>query len=76
MYDFKFIYLAENYELGDGGDINWNLGFMLVNHPYNKRTDRIADPLEYDVLTSEDMKEMAKVVGDTLHLRAFGPLLF
>lgn len=45
---------------------------MLVVSPYNIPIDRNADSSEYDVFTSEDMKDMAKILENMMKLVAHG----
>lgn len=39
---------------------------MLVDPPHNMQRDRNADKSEYDVFTLEDMRYIAKMLGDLI----------
>lgn len=64
VYDVGFRKLVEQRDLADGEDINGKVDFLLVVPPCNVWTDRNSENSGYDVLTSEDMSDIAKMLGD------------
>lgn len=48
------------------------MDIFLADAPYNVRKDQKDDHVEYDVLGSNDMKNVAKVLGDAMKAEAHG----
>lgn len=65
-YDIDFENSVQEHKLGAGEDINRKVDSVLVVPPYNVRRDRNAENSEYDVITSDDMRGIAKVLGDLM----------
>lgn len=72
VYDIDFGKLVEEHELGTREGINGKMEFMFVDTAYNVRRDGNADNSEYDILTSEDMRHMGRVLGNVMKPGAHG----
>lgn len=66
IYEVHFRSLVEGQKPATGEDINRKGDVVLVDPPHNVQTDRNADNSEYDVIISEDMREMAKVLENVM----------
>lgn len=64
-----------------GDDNNGKVDFIIADSRYTTGTDRSTDPSEYTLFTSEDMRDMAEILGDVVkpevhgHMYCSSPLL-
>lgn len=63
IYDVYFKNFVVELELSAIVYINGKEGFMSVDPTYNERRDWKADNSKYDIITTEDMTDMARTVG-------------
>lgn len=58
--------MVEKLEPGLCNDINGKMNFELVDPLYNGQWDQNAEISEYNVFTSRDVRDMAKMVGGVM----------
>lgn len=62
IHDLDFRSMVEKHNFGLREDLSEKVEFYLAYSPYNVRRDQYNDHAEYDVLDSDDMKDIAKVL--------------
>lgn len=66
IYGVGFKALTEEYKIGVGGNLSWRADLVLAEPSYNVRRAQNDDHTNYDVLESNDMKDMARVLRDMM----------
>lgn len=70
IYDADFRVLVEEKRSGVGEDLSAHVDFVLIDQLYNVPTNRKNEHADYDVFGSNDLKNVAKVLGDLIKLGA------
>lgn len=58
----------EEHKLSAGEDLIEKVDLVLVDALYHVRRDRRNGSAEYDMFASEDMKDIEKILGDTMRV--------
>lgn len=74
IYEVDFINSIVEHKQNAREDVNGKVELVLVPHSYNIPRDRNADDSEYDLFTSDDMRDMAMIQGDAMKPGTHGHL--